>query len=178
MEETPKEKEKAEEPTGEIEDINKIKNELNETKKLADDYFDRLLRLQAEFDNYKKRMIKEREEIIKYSNEKLILELLEVYENLEKGIEAGKVGTNTDEKDALLKGMELVYKQFKDVLEKNGLKPIQALGEKFDPYKHEALMQTIDDSQEENTILEEFQRGYTLNNKVIRYSKVRVSKKL
>lgn len=175
MEETPKEKEKAEEPTGEIEDINKIKNELKETKKLADDYFDRLLRLQAEFDNYKKRMIKEREEIIKYSNEKLILELLEVYESLERGIETGKT---TNEKDVLLKGMELVYKQFKDVLEKNGLKPIQALGEKFDPYKHEALMQTIDDSQEENTILEEFQRGYTLNNKVIRYSKVRVSKKL
>lgn len=175
MEEAPKEKEKAEEPTGEIEDINKIKNELKETKKLSDDYFDRLLRLQAEFDNYKKRMIKEREEIIKYSNEKLILELLEVYESLERGIETGKT---TNEKDVLLKGMELVYKQFKDVLEKNGLKPIQALGEKFDPYRHEALMQTIDDSQEENTILEEFQRGYTLNNKVIRYSKVRVSKKL
>ena len=73
--------------------------------------------------------------------------------------------------------MELVYKQFKGVLEKNGLVPIKAMGEKFDHYRHEAMMQTLTDEYDEDTILEEYARGYMLNNKVIRYSKVRVSKK-
>ena len=155
-------------------DIAEIKKELEDSKELAENYYDRLLRLQAEFDNYKKQMIKEREETMKYSNEKLVLQLLPVYESLENGVQSAK---NNDTNDALFKGIELVYQQFNDVLEKSGLKPIKALGEKFDPYRHEALMQTVDGSLEDDTILEEFQKGYSLNNKVIRYSKVRVSKK-
>ena len=164
--------EKKEEPKAP--DIAEIKKELEDSKELAENYYDRLLRLQAEFDNYKKQMIKEREETVKYSNEKLVLQLLPVYESLENGVQSAK---NNDTNDALFKGIELVYQQFNDILEKNGLKPIKALGEKFDPYRHEALMQTVDGSLEDDTILEEFQKGYSLNNKVIRYSKVRVSKK-
>jgi len=148
--------------------------ELEATKKQLEDEKDRFLRLNAEFDNFRKRTLKEREEFIKYANEKLILELIDVCESLERGLENAK---NTDNKDKLIEGMELIYKQFKNVLEKNGLTPIKALGEKFDPYKHEAMMQTLTDECEENTILEEFTRGYMLNNRVIRYSKVRVSKK-
>ncbi len=148
--------------------------ELEATKKQLEDEKDRVLRLNAEFDNFRKRTLKEREEFIKYANEKLILELIDVCESLERGLENVK---NTDNKDKLIEGMELIYKQFKNVLEKNGLTPIKALGEKFDPYKHEAMMQTLTDECEENTILEEFTRGYMLNNRVIRYSKVRVSKK-
>ena len=148
--------------------------ELEATKKQLEDEKDRVLRLNAEFDNFRKRTLKEREEFIKYANEKLILELIDVCESLERGLENAK---NTDNKDKLIEGMELIYKQFKNVLEKNGLTPIKALGEKFDPYKHEAMMQTLTDECEENTILEEFTRGYMLNNRVIRYSKVRVSKK-
>ena len=164
--------EKKEEPKAP--DIAEIKKELEDSKELAENYYDRLLRLQAEFDNYKKQMIKEREETVKYSNEKLVLQLLPVYESLENGVQSAK---NNDTNDALFKGIELVYQQFNDILEKNGLKPIKALGEKFDPYRHEALMQTVDGSLEDDTILEEFQKGYSLNNKVIRCSKVRVSKK-
>jgi len=148
--------------------------ELEATKKQLEEEKDRFLRLNAEFDNLRKRTLKEREEFIKYANEKLILELIDVCESLERGLENAK---NTDNKDKLIEGMELIYKQFKNVLEKNGLTPIKALGEKFDPYKHEAMMQTLTDECEENTILEEFTRGYMLNNRVIRYSKVRVSKK-
>ena len=148
--------------------------ELEATKKQLEEEKDRFLRLNAEFDNFRKRTLKEREEFIKYANEKLILELIDVCESLERGLENAK---NTDNKDKLIEGMELIYKQFKNVLEKNGLTPIKALGEKFDPYKHEAMMQTLTDECEENTILEEFTRGYMLNNRVIRYSKVRVSKK-
>lgn len=148
--------------------------ELETTKSQFNEEKDRCLRLSAEFDNFRKRTLKEREEFIKYANEKLILELIDILENLERGLENAKKSEN---KDKLIEGMELIYKQFKNVLEKNGLVPIKAVGEKFDPYKHEAMMQTLTDEYDEGTVLEEFARGYMLNNKVIRYSKVKVSKK-
>ncbi|MCZ7392141.1 MAG: nucleotide exchange factor GrpE [Candidatus Methanoperedens sp.] len=148
--------------------------ELETTKKQLQEEKDRCLRLSAEFDNFRKRELKEREEFIKYANEKLILELIDVCESLERGLENAK---KTDNNDKLIEGMELIYKQFKNVLEKNGLIPIKAQGEKFDPYKHEAMMQTLTDEYDDGTILEELARGYMLNNRVIRYSKVRVSKK-
>ena len=149
-------------------------NELEATKKQLDEEKDRCLRMGAEFDNFRKRTLRERDEFVKYANEKLILELIDILENLERGLENVKKSEN---KDKLIEGMELIYKQFKNVLEKNGLVPIKAMGEKFDPYKHEAMMQTLTDEHEDGTVLEEFGRGYMLNNKVIRYSKVRVSKK-
>ncbi|MCE8423415.1 MAG: nucleotide exchange factor GrpE [Candidatus Methanoperedens sp.] len=157
-----------------IPEIPKEIDELEKTKKQLEDEKNRCLRLSAEFDNMRKRTQKEKEEFIKYANEKLILELIDVWESLERGIENAK---KTDDIDTLVKGMELIYKQFKTVLEKNGLVPIKAQGEKFDHYKHEAMIQTVTDECEEDMILEEFARGYMLNNKVIRYSKVRVSKK-
>ncbi|MDP2844702.1 MAG: nucleotide exchange factor GrpE [Candidatus Methanoperedens sp.] len=152
---------------------NDIRKEPDNVKKQLEEEKDRYLRLNAEFDNFRKRILKEREEFIKYANEKLILELIDVLESLERGIENTK---KAGDKDKLIEGMELVYKQFKNVLEKNGLTPIKAIGEKFDHYKHEAMMQTITDECDEGVILEEFARGYMLNGKVIRYSKVRVSK--
>ena len=152
----------------------KLQKELDDAKKQLEEEKDRYLRLNAEFDNLRKRTIKEREEFIKYANEKLVLELIDVFESLERGIENAR---KTENKDKLVEGMELVYKQFKAVLEKTGLVPIKAVGEKFDHYRHEAMMQTLTGDQEEDTILEEFAKGYMLNGKVIRYSKVRVSKK-
>ncbi len=157
-----------------IKELDTIKKQLDTTRKQLDEEKDRYLRMGAEFDNFRKRTQREREELIKYANEKLISELIDIMENLERGVENAK---KMDNKDKLIEGMELIYKQFKGVLEKNGLTPIKALGEKFDPYRHEAMMQTLTDEYEDGTILEEFTRGYMLNNRVIRYSKVRVSKK-
>ena len=148
-------------------------NELETLKKQLEDEKDRYLRLNAEFENQRKRLQKEKEEFVKYANEKLIIEFIDIMESLERGLENAKGST---EKDKLIHGMRLIYKQLKNALEKNGLVQIKALGEKFDPYKHEAMMQTPSDDNEEGTILEEFTRGYMLSNKVIRYSKVRVSK--
>ncbi len=128
--------------------------------------------LRADLDNYKKRAAREREEYIKYANESFILEILNVYENLERALETAR---KTD--DAMAKGLEMIYSDLKAVLEKHGLKPIKAVGEKFDPYLHEAVLQSVDNDNEEDTVLEEFQRGYTLNMKVIRYAKVKVSKR-
>lgn len=152
----------------------KLQKELDDLKKQLDKEKDSYLRLNAEFENQRKRTLKEREEFIKYANEKLIEEFIDVFESLERGLENSR---KTDKKGKLTEGMELVYKKFKIVLEKNGLVPIKALGEKFDHYRHEAMMQTLTDDQEEDTILEEFAKGYMLQGKVIRYSKVRVSKK-
>ncbi len=147
--------------------------ELETIKKQLEDEKDRCLRLSAEFENLRKRTQKDKEEFVKYANEKLIIELIDIMESFERGLENANESSNNDK---LIKGMELIYKQLKNVLEKNGLVPIKALGEKFDPYKHEAMMQTPSDDSAEDIVLEEFQRGYMLNNKVIRYSKVRVSK--
>jgi molecular chaperone GrpE len=175
---TKKVEEKKEDDKGTVDEIiegtgNKPEAELESLKKQVSEEKDRYLRLAAEFDNLRKRTHKDRDEFIKYANKQLILELVDVFESLERGLEnAGK----SDNKDRLIEGMELVYKQFKDVLDKNGLTPIKAVGEKFDPYKHEAMMMTSTDECDEDTVLEEFARGYMLNNNVIRYSKVRVSK--
>jgi len=149
--------------------------ELEILKKHLEAEKDRCLRLNAEFENLRKRSQKEKEEFVKYANEKLIIELIDIMESFERGLENAKSSTNNDK---LIQGMELIYKQLKNVLEKNGLVPIKALAEKFDPYKHEAMMQTPSDDNEEDIVLEEFARGYMLNNKVIRYSKVRVSKNM
>lgn len=168
---------KQEEPeTSQNEDVGVISNsekELKTLRKQLEEEKDRCLRLNAEFENQRKRLQKEKEEFVKYANEKLIIELIDIMESLERGLENAKGSNN---KDKLIQGLELIYKQLKNILEKNGLVPIKALGEKFDPYKHEAMMQTPSQDDEEDMILEEFARGYMLNNKVIRYSKVRVSK--
>lgn len=168
---------KQEEPeTSQNEDVGVTGNsekELKTLRKQLEEEKDRCLRLNAEFENQRKRLQKEKEEFVKYANEKLIIELIDIMESLERGLENAKGSNN---KDKLIQGLELIYKQLKNILEKNGLVPIKALGEKFDPYKHEAMMQTPSQDDEEDMILEEFARGYMLNNMVIRYSKVRVSK--
>jgi len=166
--ETPEVQEQEPESTEE-----KLQKEIDNLKKQLIDEKDRYLRLNAEFDNARKRAVKDHEEFIKYAGEKIIQEFIDVFESLERGIENAK---KADNKDKLIEGMELVYKKFKAVLEKNGLTPIKAVGEKFDHNKHEAMMQTLTDEFKEDTILEEFAKGYMLNGKVIRYSKVRVSK--
>lgn len=150
----------------------KANDELALAKKQVDEYKNLAMYLRADLENYKKRVAREREDHVKCANESLILELLDVYENLERAVETARKSN-----DAMAKGLEMVYANMKAVLEKHGLKPIQAVGEKFDPYLHEAMLQEVDDDREEDTVLEEIQRGYTLNMKVIRYSKVKVSKR-
>ena len=97
---------------------------------------------------------------------------INVYENLERALDTAR-----KKDDTMAKGLEMIYSDLKAALEKHGLKPIKSVGEKFDPYLHEAVLQSVDNGHEEDTILEEFQRGYTLNMKVIRYAKVKVSKR-
>ncbi len=140
---------------------------LNEKTKLAETYLEQLKYLQADFDNYKKKLMNKREEFVSQANENLIKELLGVLDDFERSLVLIK---NEDD----LRGVELVYKNFLKILESFGLKKIEAEGKKFDPYYHEILLKEKSD-KEEGVILEEFQKGYLLNGKVIRHSKVKVS---
>lgn len=133
-------------------------------------YKDKLQRTQADFENFKKRSIKEKQDFVKYANEGLILKILEAYEDLERALEV-------DEDKDLREGVELIYKKLTKILKDEGVEPIETEHQKFDPYKHEALLTENNDDYENNEIIQDLQKGYTLNSKVIRYSKVKVCKK-
>lgn len=153
--------------------VKELKKELEEKNKQIEECQNRIRYLQADFENYEKRVAMEKEDITSSAKEQLILKILGIYENLERALNNGIEGS----KDALLKGIELTYRQMKEVLKEEGVTEIKAVGEKFDPSKHEALMNEQKDDCEEGTILEEFQRGYMLKDKVIRYSKVKIAKR-
>ena len=146
--------------------------QLKEKAQLAGERFDRLLRLQAEFDNYRKRVNRERSEFVQYAVEDLICDLLPVMDNFERAIEAAHRHNNSQ---ALLQGVEMICKQVEDVLVKRGLERIEAVGKKFDPREHEAVMQVESEEYPENTVIEEHLRGYKLKNKVLRPAMVKVS---
>ncbi len=128
-----------------------------------------LQHLQAEFENYKKRVEKEKEGLINYASQNLIIKLLPIVDSFESAIK------NHKDKNKFLEGMKLVFSQFYLTLEKEGLKQINPLNEKFDPYKHEVMMHEKN-NKPDNTIIEVLQKGYILNNKVIRHAKVKIAK--
>ena len=133
-------------------------------KKLSEEYLNDLKRVQAEFENYKKRIDKEVQEYKKYATESFIVKLLPILDSFQEALKH-----HNDE------GLKLIYNQFYSTLKKEGLQEINCVNEKFDPYKHEVLMQ--EHSDKDSMIIEEFQKGYILNGKVIRHSKVKVGKK-
>lgn len=143
-----------------------LNRELSETK-------DRLLRLAADFDNYKKTSQREQLNTIKFANENLIANLLPIIDNLEQAV-AAQVG----EKNNVVLGVEMVLKQFKDLLEKLGVEVFSAQGQMFDPARHEALGQKEDDSVPEGFVLMEYQKGYLLHQRLLRPARVMVAKPL
>jgi len=153
--------------------IEQLKSELKNALEEVKEYKDKYLRTLAEMDNQRKRMIRERDDFQKYANEKLILSILPVVDNFERAINAGE-NSNTDKK--ILDGVKLIFKQLKGILEKEGLKPFESVGQKFDPYKHEAFLAIESKEHEPSTILEEIEKGYLLDDKIIRPAKVTVSK--
>ena len=146
---------------------------LKDKEKLADEYLDKLLRLQAEFENFKKRMDKEKSDFIKYASEELIIELLSIIDSFERAFDS--ISKSKDFK-VLHQGVEMILKQIHQLLEKRGLKKIESLGKTFDPLKHEAVMHIPSDEHPENTVVEEIQTGYTLGDRVLRPALVKVAK--
>ena len=145
--------------------------ELQEKDEKLAEYVSHLQRLQADFENFKKHTAKQQTQTIEYANEGLILKILDVYQDFERALESCKT-----EKD-LREGLELIYNKLKRTLEKEGLKEIPAEGEKFDPFKHEALMAESHDDFDNGMVIDELAKGYSLKDKVIKYSMVKVCKK-
>lgn len=130
------------------------------------------LRLMAEFQNYKKRVAKEKSDIHSYANEKIVTELLEVLDNFERALAAD----NSTDVEGYAQGMKLIFDQLLGVLTKSGLVEVKALGEEFDPNMHNAVMTTDSEEYDSNKVCSVLQKGYTLNGKVIRPSMVTVAK--
>lgn len=137
------------------------------------EYKDKYIRLYAEFDNYRKRAQKDKEDILKYGNESLLYELLPVLDNLEMAL----THSNETQSDGLVKGVEMTLREFRRVLEKFGLVEIEALGVHFDPSRHHAMSMVERQNMDDMTVVEEFRKGYMFADKVIRPSMVAVSKK-
>lgn len=147
--------------------------EAERMEQLAKDYEslkDQRLRLAAEYDNYRKRTAKEKEQI--YSDAKIatVKEFLAVYDNLERAVAQGG-----DEDSPHKKGMEMIFHQFEEILQKMGVEKIDAVGQTFDPEKHSAVMHIEDETLGENTVAEVFQQGFILHGKVLRFAVVKVA---
>jgi molecular chaperone GrpE len=137
---------------------------------------DKYLRLYAEFENYKKKTQKDKEELLRYGNESLIYDLLPVIDTLEIALKHLCEGDN-DKAQSLTQGIENTLREFLRVLEKFGLKSIEAAGKPFDPAYHHAMSRIEGVEHEDNIVVEEFRKGYVFNNKVLRPSLVAVFKK-
>ena len=141
----------------------------------AQDAKDKYLRIYAEFDNARKRMEREKSEFVKYANEGLIVDFLNILDDLHRSIDAVKAKEGMDPN--LVKGLEMVVKRVDDMLKNNGVKDIEAKGKAFDHDHHEVLLQEETDDHEDGVVMEEFQKGYKLHDKVVRTSKVKLAKK-
>ena len=139
----------------------------------AKENYDHLLRLAAEFENFKKRAAREKTDAIRYANESLLKDLLPILDNLERALEHAKGGGNGK---PLLDGIELVLKGFLEVLEKHGVTQISAVGETFDPEKHDALAQIETSEHRPNTVIEQHSKGYHLPGRLLRPAQVTVAK--
>ncbi|MEM3113075.1 MAG: nucleotide exchange factor GrpE [Candidatus Pacearchaeota archaeon] len=150
-------------------EIEEVKEKLEKTNKLAEERLNQLKYLQADFDNYRKKFEREKEEIIKLANETLIKELIVILDDFDAAI---KISRDEENK----KGLLTLKKKFFDILVNHGLKKIEALGKKLNPEFHEVLCKELS-NHDEDEIIEEIQKGYMLKSKVIRTSKVKISKK-
>ncbi|MBI2455196.1 MAG: nucleotide exchange factor GrpE [candidate division NC10 bacterium] len=133
----------------------------------------RLLRLHAEFENYKKRMVREKAEFLKFAHEGLILEFLPILDNLERALASARAEAGST---PLLEGLEMIARLFRSVLEKAGVKPMEARGQPFDPGHHQAVAQVESSDQDANLVVEEIQKGYLIEGRVLRPAMVKVSR--
>jgi len=144
---------------------------LEELRREKDSLQDRLLRTAAEFDNYRKRVERERRDLADYMKADILAEILPIVDNFERALQAP-----SSDIDSLRKGVELIHKQMHDFLRKRGVTPIEALGADFDPNFHQAVIHETSPFQREGEVIEELQRGYMLGDKLLRPAMVKVAK--
>lgn len=150
-------------------DVNK---EIEELKKQSEENYNRFLRVQADFDNFRRRTVKEKEETAKFASSKVIEQLIPVMDNFERAISAGEENSDND---SMVEGVKMVFKQIEQIFEKEGVEPIPAEGEAFDPNYHQAVMQVESDEHDAGIVVEELQKGYKMKGRVLRPSMVKVS---
>jgi len=150
-----------------------IQSKLDATEKEHKETYDRLLRVTAEFENYKKRMSREMEDFRKYANQSLLKEMLSVVDHIELAVQAAGAPSAAD--TSMVEGLNLTLKEFLRILEKFKVKPIEAVGQPFNPQMHEAIMQEACDRLPENTVVREMQKGYTIHDRLLRPSLVVVA---
>jgi len=155
--------------------IEKLSRELEQKTREAAEANEKYLRTYADFENYRKRMQRDLADFRKYANEQFALELLTVVDHL--GLALRHAGASGETAQGMQEGVELVYRQLREVLEKFGVKQFGAEGEPFDPTQHDAMMQVVTDDVPENTVVQVMQDGYRYHEKVLRHAKVGVSKK-
>ena len=155
-----------------IEANNKLKNDLDEKTQKCDEYLSMLQRSAAEFDNYKKRTQKEKEAIYVNSTGDVVSVFLTIVDNMERALAA--INCDNEEVKILKDGVDMVYKQFQEAFKKLGVEEIATLDEKFNPEVHNAVMHVEDEDFGENQVIEVFQKGYKLKDKVLRHSMVKV----
>lgn len=141
-------------------------------RKLADENHEKFMRIQADYDNFRRRSRLEKEDFAKYASTKLIEQLLPILDNFERALAASQQAKDLE---GLIKGVEMIAKQLNQVLESEGLKAIESVNQPFNPDFHQAIMQIESDAHEEGVIVEEIQKGYLLKDKVIRPAMVKVS---
>ena len=150
----------------------KTKKKKDERDEKIEELSDKLLRQMAEFDNFRKRTEKEKSAMYEIGAKDIIEKLLPVVDNFERGLAAVP---EEQKEDAFVTGMEMIYKQMMTMLEGVGVKPIEAVGQEFNPDLHNAVMHVEDETVGENVVVEEFQKGYTYRESVVRYSMVKVA---
>lgn len=162
------------EATGDVSvELSEAQNQIEALTREKSAIYDQLLRRQAEFENFRKRLDRERGEIYQRTRAEVLLELLPVLDNFERALMS--LETSGDDAEALHQGVALIHKQLKDAVTKMGLQPVESIGKSFDPNVHEAITVEPTDEHEENTIIEEFQRGYKLGDRLLRPARVKVA---
>ena len=144
-----------------------------ELQRQRDDYYDRLLRQTAEFDNYRKRIDRERSQLSEAAAADLLQELLPLVDDMERAL---KADTGTEATEGIRRGVELIHQQLLKLLGKRGVKPIESLGQDFDPHFHMAVAHEPADGRREGEVVEEFSRGYMLGERLLRPAMVKVAK--
>jgi molecular chaperone GrpE len=151
-----------------------VAHDLEIEKKRSEEYLTRLKYAQADLENLKKRFDRQMEEVKNYSNERLVLELLEVVDELEMAVKSGR---SSDPAETLIQGVEMTLKKLEKVLKNEAVSPIECLGRAFDPSKHNAVARIEKDGVEDCTVIEEVRKGYIMKGKVIRPSIVKIAVK-
>src|SRR5690606_28307987 len=164
--------EQEESPSNKDEELETYNEEVENLQKEKEELYQRFLRAQAEFDNFKKRTIKERESAAKYKSQDLATELLPAIDNFERALQVEVDESNK----GLLEGISMVYRQLIDALKSQGIEAIESVGKEFDPNIHQAVMQVEDESMDSNVVVEELQKGYLIKDRVIRPAMVKVNK--